>query len=90
MPNEGTAVLDVKDLMTVFQTRQGDVHAVNAVSFELRPGELLGVAGESGSGKSVTMMSLIGLLPSPRPGSREHGGSVIRPSPATCVTPFSP
>ncbi len=65
MPNEGTAVLDVKDLRTVFQTRQGDVHAVNAVSFELRPGELLGVVGESGSGKSVTMMSLIGLLPSP-------------------------
>ncbi|NNF76578.1 MAG: ABC transporter ATP-binding protein [Rhizobiales bacterium] len=65
MPNEGTAVLDVKDLTTVFQTRQGDVHAVNAVSFNLQPGELLGVVGESGSGKSVTMMSLIGLLPSP-------------------------
>ncbi len=65
MPNEGAAILQVKELRTVFQTRQGDVHAVNGVSFELRPGELLGVVGESGSGKSVTMMSLIGLLPSP-------------------------
>ncbi|MGI9464924.1 MAG: ABC transporter ATP-binding protein, partial [Aestuariivirgaceae bacterium] len=59
------AVLDVKDLKTVFRTRQGEIHAVNSVSFDLKPGELLGVVGESGSGKSVTMMSLIGLLPSP-------------------------
>ena len=65
MPVEGLAVLEVKNLNTVFRTRQGDVHAVNSVSFDLKPGELLGVVGESGSGKSVTMMSLIGLLPSP-------------------------
>ncbi|SEN49423.1 peptide/nickel transport system ATP-binding protein [Gemmobacter aquatilis] len=58
-------VLEVRGLKTVFQTRGGEVHAVNDVSFHLRPGELLGVVGESGSGKSVTMMSLIGLLPSP-------------------------
>ena len=58
-------VLDVKDLKTVFRTRQGEVHAVNNVSFTLKPGELLGVVGESGSGKSVTMMSLIRLLPMP-------------------------
>lgn len=60
-----TPVLDVKNLKTVFKTRSGEVHAVNSVSFDLKPGELLGVVGESGSGKSVTMMSLIGLLPSP-------------------------
>ncbi len=74
MPCEGMAVLDVKDLNTVFETRQGPVHAVNAVSFTLRPGEVLGVVGESGSGKSVTMMSLLGLLPSPP--ARVAGGHV--------------
>jgi len=61
--SEAARVLDVKDLSTVFRTRQGGIHAVNSVSFDLKPGELLGVVGESGSGKSVTMMSLIGLLP---------------------------
>ena len=65
MPDGGLPVLDVKDLKTVFLTRSGEVHAVNRVSFQVRPGELLGVVGESGSGKSVTMMSLIGLVPSP-------------------------
>ena len=58
-------VLQVTQLNTRFKTRTGDVHAVNSVSFDLKPGELLGVVGESGSGKSVTMMSLLGLLPSP-------------------------
>ena len=62
MSENGAAVLDVKDLRTVFETGQGAIHAVNSVSFDLKPGELLGVVGESGSGKSVTMMSLIGLL----------------------------
>ena len=65
MPDGGQSVLDVRDLVTVFRTRGGEVHAVNSVSFHLQNGELLGVVGESGSGKSVTMMSLIGLLPSP-------------------------
>jgi peptide/nickel transport system ATP-binding protein/oligopeptide transport system ATP-binding protein len=65
MPDGALPVLDVKDLKTVFKTRSGEVHAVNSVSFDVKPGELLGVVGESGSGKSVTMMSLIGLLPSP-------------------------
>ncbi len=65
MPDGAMPVLDVRNLRTVFRTRSGEVHAVNDVSFDLRPGELLGVVGESGSGKSVTMMSLIGLLPSP-------------------------
>ncbi len=65
MPDGAATVLDVKGLKTIFRTRSGEVHAVNSVSFDLKPGELLGVVGESGSGKSVTMMSLIGLLPSP-------------------------
>ncbi len=65
MLETATGILDVKGLRTVFQTRQGNIHAVNSVSFDLKPGEVLGVVGESGSGKSVAMMSLIGLLPSP-------------------------
>lgn len=58
-------VLSVQDLRTIFRTENGAVHAVNGVSFDLRPGELLGVVGESGSGKSVTMMTLLKLLPMP-------------------------
>ncbi len=71
MPDGAQNVLDVRGLKTVFRTRGGEIHAVNSVSFELKPGELLGVVGESGSGKSVTMMSLIGLLPSPPAEVRE-------------------
>jgi peptide/nickel transport system ATP-binding protein/oligopeptide transport system ATP-binding protein len=75
MPDGALPVLEVQNLKTVFQTRSGEVHAVNDVSFSLRPGELLGVVGESGSGKSVTMMSLLGLLPTPPADVR--GGSVM-------------
>lgn len=75
MPDGGQPVLDVRDLKTVFHTRGGEVHAVNEVSFDLRPGELLGVVGESGSGKSVTMMSLLGLLPAPP--AEMRGGEVM-------------
>ena len=74
-PDWANAVLDVRDLKTVFRTRGGEVHAVNSVSFHLRRGELLGVVGESGSGKSVTMMSLIGLLPAPP--AENRGGQVL-------------
>lgn len=65
MLDSGATILDVANLKTVFNTRDGAVHAVNNVSFSLAPGELLGIVGESGSGKSVTMMSLMELLPSP-------------------------
>ena len=71
MADGAAPILDVKGLKTVFKTRAGEVHAVNTVSFDLKPGELLGVVGESGSGKSVTMMSLIGLLPMPPAEIRE-------------------
>ena len=56
-------LLDVRNLETRFKVRKGFVYAVNGVSFSLDKGEMLGVVGESGCGKSVTMMSLIKLLP---------------------------
>ncbi len=71
MPDGAQTVLHVEGLKTVFKVRGGEVHAVNSVSFDIKPGELLGVVGESGSGKSVTMMSLLGLLPSPPAEVRE-------------------
>ncbi|MEP1208594.1 MAG: ABC transporter ATP-binding protein [Rhizobiaceae bacterium] len=68
-------VLEVEGLQTIFQTQDGNVHAVNDVSFSLEAGELLGIVGESGSGKSVTMMSLLKLLPMPP--AEIVGGSVM-------------
>ncbi len=58
-------ILKVEGLETQFRTQDGMVHAVNGVSFELKEGETLGIVGESGCGKSVTMMSMIRLIPSP-------------------------
>ena len=58
-------LLDVQNIHTRFRTHNGVVHAVNGVSFKLDAGETLAVVGESGSGKSVTMMSLLKLLPMP-------------------------
>ncbi len=61
---EGEVLLSVRNLRTRFVSDDGDVAAVNGVSFEVRRGEVLSVVGESGSGKSVTAMSILGLLPS--------------------------
>jgi peptide/nickel transport system ATP-binding protein/oligopeptide transport system ATP-binding protein len=58
-------ILSVDNIVTQFNTAEGTVYAVNGVSFDLRAGELLGVVGESGCGKSVTMMSLVKLIPMP-------------------------
>ncbi len=55
-------LLEVKDLQTTFKTSAGDVYAVRGVSFYLDKGEALGIVGESGCGKSVTMMSIMRLL----------------------------
>jgi len=59
------SLLEVRGIETRFGTQDGTVHAVNGVSFYLEVGETLAVVGESGSGKSVTMMSLLQLLPMP-------------------------
>jgi len=66
------ALLDVQGLATQFKTPDGIVYAVNGVSFKLSEGETLGVVGESGCGKSVTMLSVLGLIPSP-PGKVTDG-----------------
>ncbi len=64
-------VLDVRDLKTHFFTDRGVVKAVDGVSFQLYPGETLGVVGESGCGKSMTALSVMGLVP--YPGRIVHG-----------------
>ncbi|HZJ25050.1 MAG TPA: ABC transporter ATP-binding protein [Anaerolineales bacterium] len=66
------SLLDVQGLETTFKTPEGVVHAVNGVSFGLKEGETLGVVGESGCGKSVTMLSILGLIASP-PGKVQAG-----------------
>lgn len=65
-------LLQVRDLETTFKTWEGTVHAVNGVSFDLKEGETLGIVGESGCGKSVTVTSMLRLIPSP-PGKIENG-----------------
>jgi oligopeptide/dipeptide ABC transporter ATP-binding protein len=67
-------ILEVKDLSTSFFTDDGEVKAVRGVSFDLQPGETLGIVGESGCGKSVTAMSILGLVS--RPG-RVVGGQIL-------------
>ncbi len=58
-------LLDVKDLKTRFHTPEGTVYAVNGISFHVDEGETLAVVGESGCGKSVSMLSVLQLIPVP-------------------------
>jgi len=67
-------VLEVHNLKTRFHTQDGTIHAVNGVSFDLKEGESLGIVGESGCGKSVTVMSLLKLIPIP-PGEIAEGSA---------------
>lgn len=70
-----THILEVRNLETRFITEEGIVHAVNGISFTLDEGESLGIVGESGSGKSVSVLSIMRLIPIP-PG-RITAGEVI-------------
>ena len=76
-------ILEVKNLVTKFYTLDGVVNAVNGLSFNLEQGEILAIVGESGCGKSVAMMSLIGLIASP-PGKVEQGEAIFHSPKGTC------
>src|ERR1043165_9277208 len=67
-------LLEVKNLKTYFYTEDGIVRAVDGVSFEVYPGEVLGLVGESGCGKSVTSLSIMRLVAKP---GRIEGGTIL-------------
>ncbi|MBK7178884.1 MAG: ABC transporter ATP-binding protein [Chloroflexi bacterium] len=71
--NDSTVpLLEVNDLKVQFHTPEGTVHAVNGISYTIHQGEVVAVVGESGCGKSVSMMSILGLIPVP-PGEIVNG-----------------
>src|SRR5262249_55395684 len=75
-PERGTAaLLEVRHLRVEFNTRRGTLVAIDDVSFDIAPGEVLGVVGESGAGKSITGTAILGLLE--RPGRVAGGESLL-------------
>jgi len=69
-------ILEVDDLVTEFHTPDGIVHALNGISFHLNESETIGIVGESGCGKSVSMLSILRLIPQP-PGVIERGRAIF-------------
>ena len=69
-------LLRVKDLVVDFKTRQGDARVLDHVSLDVGDGEVLGIVGESGCGKSMTALSIMGLVPDP-PGKITSGSIVL-------------
>jgi oligopeptide transport system ATP-binding protein len=74
---DGNPLLEIQDLQTRFHTPEGTVYAVNGISYRLDEGETLAVVGESGCGKSVSMLSVLGLIPIP-PGEIAAGQVLYR------------
>lgn len=74
--DNNSPILQVEDLVTHFYTPEGVVHAVNGVSFSLHEGQTLGIVGESGCGKSVTVLSCLRLIAIP-PGKIEGGRALF-------------
>ncbi len=72
-------LLEVTELRTRFHTPEGIIHAVNGISFKIKEGETVAIVGESGCGKSVSMMSLLRLIPTP-PGEIYSGSASYRGS----------
>ena len=73
-PQSNRPLLEVEDLTVEFPTRRGTLTAVDGISFHINPGEVLGVVGESGAGKSVSGSAIIGLLDPP---GRIAGGRIV-------------
>src|SRR6187402_993365 len=65
MTDNAAPLLSVRNLRVEFNTRRGTLVAVDDVSFDIAPGEVLGVVGESGAGKSITGTAIIGLVERP-------------------------
>jgi peptide/nickel transport system ATP-binding protein len=83
-PNGSAPLVEIRDLGVRFVSREATVHAVNGVSFAVRPGEVLCILGESGSGKTVTLRALMRLLPRQAriEGSVRVGGDDVLAMPA--------